>query len=61
VRLYANRYQQSDPVFYSVPDPGDKAPEGWYFWDETWSKAYGPYGSYEIACSNLKTYAEAYV
>lgn len=61
MRVYANRYRESDPLFYSVPDPKDKAPEGWYFWDETFQKAYGPYASYEIAGNNLQVYIEIYI
>jgi hypothetical protein len=61
VRVYANKYKDADPIFYSVPDPGDPAPEGWYFWNEAFDKAYGPYASYEIACSNLQVYVESFL
>jgi len=61
MKIYANPNKDSDPIFYSVPDPGDQAPEGWYFWDETWSKASGPYSGYSVACENLKVYVETYL
>jgi hypothetical protein len=61
MKVYGNRYQETDPLFYSVPDPEDPAPEGWYFWDETWSKAYGPYALYEVAKQNLRVYIEKYL
>lgn len=30
---------------------------GWYYWDETWSWAAGPYATREAAAAALRTYA----
>ena len=38
---------ENEPVFFCTEGEkvwGFKGP-GWYFWDETWSWAYGPYPS----------------
>lgn len=39
---------------------GDKEPNepGWYFWDETWSTAHGPYRTEIRAMVTLNLYAE---
>ena len=42
--------EPSDPVY------SDK--NGWWFYDETWSTAYGPFDDEEAARTGLNTYAE---
>lgn len=54
--------RQSDPVTW-VEVPADMADNdwggpGWYFWDETWSRAYGPYQTREAASAACVEYAE---
>ena len=41
------------PVYWEV--------NGWYFWNETWSDSYGPYGSYAKAHSALRRYCWLYL
>lgn len=38
-------------------DEGHELP-GWYFWDETWAFAHGPFGTREDAVAALNVYAE---
>ncbi len=52
--------QNHDPLFYSPEewsDAGDRRGAGWYFWNETWSQAHGPFTDYQAARSALKEYA----
>lgn len=55
---FISEMQVPDPVFY-WDSPGEDAQEsgwkgpGWYFYDETWSYAYGPHKNKEeahVAC-----------
>ena len=39
-----------DPVFYNEQE------EGWFFYDETWSEAYGPYATKEDAEKEFSEY-----
>lgn len=51
-----------DPVFHEseswVDGWGTRQPAGWYFWDETWSDAIGPFDTEEDCRTDLKEYAE---
>lgn len=52
--------QTKDPVFYleqAKVECGQTTP-GWYFYDETWCWAYGPYSDRETAVAKCKQYAE---
>lgn len=40
----------TDPVFSN--------PAGWWFYDETWSCAHGPFGTEKVARENLTEYAK---
>lgn len=50
----------SNPIFYhlggKIQDKDE--PEGWYFWDETWSHYEGPWDTYEFAAQALAQYVE---
>jgi len=47
----------SDPVFYDEAAFDDmRSPGGWYFWDETWSHAYGPFATEREARRALDYY-----
>lgn len=35
----------------------DPVQQGWFFWDETWSNAHGPFEAEEEAREGLKKYA----
>ncbi len=37
-------------------DPVHKDKDGWYFWDETWSSAVGPFDTEEKAREALNKY-----
>ena len=39
-------------------DPVFKRGRGWYFWNETWSDAHGPYKTEEQARKRLEDYCE---
>lgn len=34
---------------------------GWYFWDETWTYAHGPFSTYEETAEYLSNYANGYL
>ena len=39
-------------------DPVFKRGRGWYFWNETWSDAHGPYKTEEQARKRLEDYCD---
>ena len=43
----------SDPVFF------DDGEGGWFFWDETWSRSFGPYKTESDARDALKLYGDS--
>ena len=46
-------------IFPPAPDPVHFIEfEGWYFWNESWSQAHGPYETEQQAREELKQYAE---
>lgn len=47
-----------NPVFYQPPGNEEIRYAGWYFWDESWSHACGPFKTEAEACRMLKAYAE---
>jgi hypothetical protein len=51
-----------DPVFYQdgtvVDEDGEVRLPGWYFSDETWAYAYGPYQTQEEANKKLGEYVK---
>jgi hypothetical protein len=49
-----------DDVGNATDKWGFKGP-GWYFWDETWSQATGPYRNRKKAAQALQTYAELFL
>lgn len=51
---YLNQPLSGDPIFYD--DGLDAKPEGWYFWDETWSNPSGPYESLKTCRISLAEY-----
>lgn len=61
--------KRNDPVFQSPGEPGEMEPRwwvgkeceepfppGWYFWDEAWSQAYGPFPAEPAARWGLDCY-----
>ncbi len=52
-----------DPVFYREAEwtdgCNDTRDPGWYFWDEIWSDAMGPYDTEEVCRKRLCAYAKA--
>lgn len=56
----------SDPVeFYTQAKLADLqrdcglTTEGWYFWDETWAYAHGPYETEELCRQSLYVYGQS--
>lgn len=52
-----------DPIFFHAGGPiysdEDDQAEGWYFWDEVWAHATGPYDSKALAKEAQVAYAES--
>lgn len=53
-----DRYSDIETGFYQDKKPIYTVPDKWYFWDETWAFAHGPFDDKAEAEAQLKRYVE---
>lgn len=58
--ILGSQVYATDPVFHTegMSDAYEALTEGWYFWDEVWAHAIGPYTTSDEAYKALNEYVQ---
>lgn len=49
---------EDKPLSDGSPDPIKRYNDGWYFWDETWTRRFGPFDSKDAVSKSFDSYCK---